>query len=88
MRHALAVLIFTLAACSSAGNPAGPGGDPTGGDPPGGNPPGGNPPGNPTNPGPLPSIGGCQIFPDDNAWNRDVSARPGAPQLRRAARSR
>ena len=27
-------------------------------------------------PDPLPSLGGCQIFPADNAWNRDVSADP------------
>ncbi len=29
--------------------------------------------------GPLPSIGGCQIFPADNAWNRDVSGDPVHP---------
>ena len=26
--------------------------------------------------GPLPFLGGCNIFPADNAWNRDVSADP------------
>jgi hypothetical protein len=29
--------------------------------------------------GPLATIGGCQIFPADNAWNRDVSADPVHP---------
>ena len=69
MRHALAVLAFALAACGSSGDPAGPGGNPQ---------PEGNPPG-PAPTGPLPSIGGCQIFPADNAWNRDVSGDPVHP---------
>lgn len=69
MRHALALFAFVLAACGSAAEPTGPGGDP---------PPGGNPPG-PAPAGPLPSIGGCQIFPADNAWNRDVSGDPVHP---------
>ena len=69
MRHAVAVLVFALAACGSTGDPSGPGGDP---------PPGDNPP-VPAPSGPLPSIGGCQIFPADNAWNRDVSADPVHP---------
>ena len=72
MRHALAVLAFALAACGGAGDAAGPD------DPPGGLPPGENPPG-PAPAGPLPSIGGCRIFPADNAWNRDVSADPVHP---------
>jgi hypothetical protein len=29
--------------------------------------------------GPLPSIAGCQVFPSDNAWNRDVSGEPVHP---------
>jgi hypothetical protein len=69
MRKALAVLAIVLAGCGSGGEPAGPPGDP---------PPGGNPP-LPAPPGSLPSIGGCQIFPADNAWNRDVSADPVHP---------
>lgn len=69
MRLAPAVLAFALAACGSAGEPAGPGGDP----------PPGNPPG-PAPAGPMPSIGGCQIFPVDNAWNRDVSGDPIHPR--------
>ncbi len=69
MRHSLAVLAFALAACGSSGDPAGPGGNP---------PAGGNPPG-PAPVGTLPSIGGCQIFPADNAWNRDVSGDPVHP---------
>ena len=63
MRLVPAVLALVLAACGGGGDSAGPE-DPT---------PGGNPPA-PTPPGPLPSIGGCQLFPSDNAWNRDVSA--------------
>lgn len=69
MRHVSAVLACFLAACGTAGEPTAPSGDP---------PPGGHP----TSPGPadpLPSIGGCQIFPADNAWNRDVSADPVHP---------
>jgi hypothetical protein len=63
MRLVPAVLALVLAACGGAGDSAGPE-DPT---------PGGNPPA-PAPPGPLPNIGGCQLFPSDNAWNRDVSA--------------
>ena len=69
MRHTAAVLAIVLAACGSAGEPAGPVGDP---------PPGGNAPG-PAPAGPLPTIGGCRIFPADNAWNRDVSGDPVHP---------
>jgi hypothetical protein len=67
MRHPLTVLVLVLAACGSTGDTAGPGGDPAE-----------NPPG-PAPAGPLPSIGGCQIFPADNAWNRDVSGDPVHP---------
>lgn len=40
------------------------------------------PPGDPDPlpPGPLPAIGGCQVFPADNAWNRDISGDPVHPQ--------
>ena len=72
MRHTLAVLALVLAACGGAGDSAGPD------DPPGEPPPGGDPQG-PAPAGPLPSIGGCRIFPADNAWNRDVSADPVHP---------
>ena len=68
MRHVPAVLALILAACGGAGDSAGPD-DPT---------LGGNPPA-PAPPGPLPAIGGCQIFPADNAWNRDVSGDPVHP---------
>ena len=68
MRLVPAVLALVLAACGGAGDSAGPE-DPT---------PGGNPPA-PAPPGPLPNIGGCQIFPSDNAWNRDVSGDPVHP---------
>jgi hypothetical protein len=62
------VLCLLLAGCGEAAGPADAG--PTGGDPPtGGNPPTGGS-------GTLASIGGCQVFPADNAWNRDVSADP------------
>jgi hypothetical protein len=67
MRPALVALALVVAACGGAGDPAGP-------DTP---PPGGPPPPGPV--GPLASIGGCQIFPADNAWNRDVSADPVHP---------
>ena len=33
----------------------------------------------PLPPGPLPFLGGCEIFPEDNAWNRDVSGDPVHP---------
>lgn len=61
-------LVFFLAACGSAAAPQ----DPSGGNDPPQNPPGGsNPPA-----GPATSLGGCTIFPADNAWNGDVSADP------------
>jgi hypothetical protein len=69
MRSGLLILACFLAACGSTGEPVGPGGGPP-------------PPGDPTDPppaGPLPRIGGCQIFPADNEWNRDVSADPVHP---------
>jgi hypothetical protein len=60
------LLCLLLAGCGASG-PADPG--PAGGGPPiDGDPPGES--------GALASIGGCQIFPADNAWNRDVSADP------------
>src|SRR5215210_630517 len=68
------VLAGSLAACLSAcgatdsgdGDPAGPGAP----EPPVG------PPVPPPPAGSIASVGGCQIFPEDNAWNRDVSADP------------
>ena len=66
MRLPNLALAVVLAACSAGtGEPTGPGTE--------------NPPTNPPPPGPNPSLGGCQIFPGDNAWNRDVSADPVHP---------
>jgi hypothetical protein len=62
----LTVLLLLLAACNSSGQA--PVSTPTG-------PSGGTPPPN----GSVASIGGCQVFPADNAWNRDVSADPVDP---------
>ncbi len=62
----LAVLVLLLAACNASGQA--PVSTPTG-------PSGGSPP--PA--GSIASIGGCQVFPADNAWNRDVSADPVDP---------
>lgn len=59
------VLACCLVGCSSPGtttDPAGPG-EPT-------------PPVSPPPVGAIASVGGCQIFPADNAWNREVSADP------------
>jgi hypothetical protein len=72
MRTWLPVLLALLAACdagsaSPAATPTGPGG---GGPAPGG----GTPPS-----GSIATVGGCQVFPADNAWNRDVSADPVDP---------
>jgi hypothetical protein len=67
MRLPILALALALAACSApSGGPSGP----SGGEDPGGTP---------LPPGPLPAIGGCQVFPADNAWNRDVSADPVHP---------
>ncbi len=63
MDHRLAVLLILLAACNATGQT--PASSPTG-------PSGGTPPPNSS----IASIGGCRIFPADNAWNRDVSADP------------
>ena len=66
MRRPLAmVFLAALAACSNQS--AGP------------DQPGGDPPVDPGPTGPLPSVGGCQVFPADNAWNRDVSGDPVHP---------
>jgi hypothetical protein len=64
-RHLPILFAVVLAACG--GETAGP------------EPPGGDPPDPPPPAGPLPSVGGCQVFPADNAWNRDVSADPVHP---------
>ncbi|HYC32897.1 MAG TPA: hypothetical protein VEB59_11465, partial [Gemmatimonadales bacterium] len=67
MRLPILALALALAACSAETS------EPTG-------PVGGNPPTTPPlPPGPAPSLGGCTIFPDDNAWNRDVSGDPVHP---------
>ena len=67
MRLPILALAVILAACSA------PGADPSG-------PSGGDNPGTtPVPPGPLPAVGGCQLFPADNAWNRDISAHPVHP---------
>ena len=66
MRLPILALAVALAACSGvAGDPAGP--------------VGGENPLPPVAPGPVPALGGCAVFPDDNAWNRDVSADPVHP---------
>ena len=66
MRLGGVLLIALLAACGgSGGDPAGPSGSPGGG---------GAPP--PASGGPVASIGGCEVFPASNAWNRNVSAAP------------
>ena len=49
---------------------------PVGAGPP---PPGGGGLGPPPTPPDPPVIGGCKVFPDDNPWNRDVSADPVDP---------
>jgi hypothetical protein len=69
MSYRRTLLALLLAGCSPSGttpDPAGPGG-PSG--------PPAAPPAPPV-PGASASLGGCQIFPNDNAWNRDVSADP------------
>ena len=70
MRFALLPFVALLAACADAAAPGGPGG-PVGPSGPTANPP--------TTPGARPRIGGCDIFPADNAWNRDVSGDPVDP---------
>ncbi len=66
MRRPILALVVALAACTApAGDPSGPDGDGTGE--------------TPLPPGPLPALGGCQIFPADNAWNQDVSREPVHP---------
>lgn len=64
-RHLPMLFVLALAACG--GETAGP------------DQPGGDPPVTPAPAGPLPSVGGCQVFPADNPWNRDVSADPVHP---------
>ncbi|MEP6688503.1 MAG: hypothetical protein ABJC36_09160 [Gemmatimonadales bacterium] len=69
MTYRRTLLALLLAGCSASGtapDPAGPGG-PSG--------PPAAPPAPPV-PGAAASIGGCQIFPNDNLWNRDVSGDP------------
>lgn len=65
MRAAALALLFLLAACDNSAAPpdSGTGGNEGTPDPGGGEIPA----------GPAVSLGGCRIFPADNAWNRDVS---------------
>jgi hypothetical protein len=64
MRLRFLALTAALAACGGGtGEPSGPTG-PAGPIPP---------------PGPVPFLGGCDVFPQDHAWNRDVSADPVHP---------
>ena len=66
MRLPFLALILALAGCSApSGGPSGPNGK--------------GPDAPPLPAGPVPSIGGCQVFPADNAWNRDISAEPVHP---------
>jgi hypothetical protein len=70
MRTALLVTLALLAAC---GNTAAP--DPAS---PGSGPASGNNGGTTPNTAVV-TVGGCQVFPGDNAWNRDVSGDPVDP---------
>lgn len=65
LRSWLAIPLVLLAACQGAGQD--PATTPT------------DPGGSPAPSGSIASIGGCQVFPADNAWNRDVSADPVDP---------
>jgi hypothetical protein len=65
-------LTLLLAGCGASGT----GADPAGPiDPPVAPP---IPPSSPPPAGTVASVGGCQLFPAGNAWNRDVSADPAA----------
>jgi hypothetical protein len=64
LRHALLSLL--LAGCGTGGS------EPAGPTPPNSPLPPGSPPAN----GAVASVGGCQLFPADNAWNRDVTGDP------------
>ncbi len=65
MRFRISSLVLLLVACAEGAAPAGP--DPA---PPESPPPPG---------GAVPRLGGCDIFPADNAWNRDISGDPVDP---------
>lgn len=67
LRRLLVTLL--LAGCGASGIAADPA-DPTGPATPPSSPP------SPPPAGAVASVGGCQIFPADNAWNRDISADP------------
>jgi len=71
MRTALLVTLALLAACGSTAAPADP-------ESPASLPGGGNNTSPPPN-NAVVTVGGCQLFPGDNAWNRDVSADPVDP---------
>jgi len=64
MRLTIAAIALILAACSAGGDPTTPS-DGGGGGGGGG--------------GPIQALGGCQVFPADNAWNRDISGDPVHP---------
>ena len=77
----LCALAFALTGCGGGG-----GSSPAPSAPGGGVPttaPTGAPTSTPTTPpagnGRAPNVGGCQVFPSDNAWNTDVSAYPVDP---------
>jgi hypothetical protein len=65
MRYGILPAILLLVACTDGGVPAGPNPAP--------------PAGPPLSSGATARIGGCDIFPTDNAWNRNVSADPVDP---------
>jgi hypothetical protein len=65
MRHSIPGLALLLAACTTPTVPSTPTQSGSGD--------------GSSSSGPVASVGGCQIFPPDNAWNRDVSGDPVAP---------
>src|SRR5271166_3772353 len=69
----LALALSALTACGGAGSPGG------GGNPHNGSGPTSAPGPTPTPPPGVAAIGGCQVFPSDNAWNEDVSGLPVDP---------
>jgi hypothetical protein len=73
---AISLVLVALSACGGAGSPGPGGGNPGGLGPT-------SPPGPTSTPGPTPTppagvaaIGGCPVFPPDNAWNEDISGLP------------
>jgi hypothetical protein len=74
MNYRRTLLALLLAGSGAACDASGPGSDPAGPGGPSGLPPASPP--SPPVPGAAASLGGCQVFPHDNAWNRDVRADP------------